>query len=100
MSYPGHSLSVGVFYHPSRLGNRNDIDRQYVSRKEGGRRLVSIQTRRLYKKEQRKTDYSDQKQHKQYNGQQNNNKCIIEWEEKQMHGHFKRQTGEISQKKT
>ena len=54
------------------LHSRDDMDRLYVSRKEGGRRLASIEDSRyidktfriLHKKDQRKTYYSDQKQHK------------------------------------
>ena len=57
-------------------GIRDDVNRQYVSRKEGGRGLPGIEIsvdksiRRLG--EQRKFDYSDQKQHKHQ--QKNNNK--------------------------
>ena len=61
------------------LPSRDDIDRLYVSRKEGRRGLISIEnsiamtTQRLHKKEQRKANYSDQKQHEQHKDQQNNN---------------------------
>ena len=53
----------------------DDVDRQYVSRKEGGRGYASIQcsinttTRRLHKKAQRKTDYSDKGQYRQNKNQ-------------------------------
>ena len=53
----------------------DDIDRLYVSRKEGGKGLARIQdnvdttTRPQHEKEKRKTDNSDQKQHKQQNDQ-------------------------------
>ena len=59
----------------------DDIDRIYVSRK-GGRRLASIEDsvdasirviEDYTKKEQRKTNCSDQKQQRQHNNQQNNN---------------------------
>ena len=58
-------------------------DRQYVSRKEGGRELArfedsvdtSIQWHEDYieKKSKEITNYSDQKQQRQQNDQQNNN---------------------------
>ena len=47
---------------------------------------------------QRKTDYSDQKQHKQHKAQQNNKKKK-KGRKKQFYGLFKRQTSEISHEK-
>ena len=61
---------------------RDDVGRQYVSRKERGRRLTSIEgnmdawiwvLKDNIKKKLRKTNYSNQKQHKQYKDQQNKN---------------------------
>ena len=49
------------------LHPRGDVDRLYVSRKEGGRRLASIEdsvdatTQRLYTKTRRRTHYNHQK---------------------------------------
>ena len=62
---------------------RDDIDRLYASRKEGGIGLTSIDTMtgKLHEKGQRKTNDSDQKQHKQLNDQK--------WEEKQLYECFK-----------
>ena len=57
------------------LNPRDDINRLYVSRKEGGRELASIEdttTQRLHRKTQRRNDYSHQKWYWQYDGQQNN----------------------------
>ena len=60
------------------LNPRYDIDRLYVSRKEGGRGLarfedsVNASVREL--EGQRKINYSDQIQHWQHKDQQNNNK--------------------------
>ena len=49
----------------------------------------------------RKTDYSDQKQYKQYKHQQSKKKSPEKkWEQKQLYGHFKQQTNEISHEKT
>ena len=62
------------------LHPRDDTDRLYVSRKEGGRGLTvieysvdaSIQGLEDYIKRRKKTYYGSQKQHRQYNYQQNN----------------------------
>ena len=55
---------------------RDDIDRLYESRQEGGIGIASIEdssdTSKLHKKEQRKTNYCERKQHKQHRDQQNN----------------------------
>ena len=80
--------------------NKNDIDRLYVSRKEGGRGLASIEDtddaliqklkdyikkcwRRLITVTRTNTD----------NTSINRTKIIrkLKWEEKQMYGHFKQQ---------
>ena len=64
---------------PKALHPRDNIDRRNESRKKRERRLTSSEisvdttTRRQYKKEWRKSDHSKQKQHKQYNDQQNSN---------------------------
>ena len=64
------------------LHSRDDVDRLYVSRKEGGRELVSIEDRidtsihrlEVYiKKTRRRTDYNHQKRYWQHDGQQNDN---------------------------
>ena len=63
------------------MHSRDDIDYDIVSRKEGGRRKKTrhycgynyITTRKLHKKAQRETNYSEQKQHRQHKHQQNNN---------------------------
>ena len=41
----------------------------------------------------KKTDYSHQKQYKQFKHLQNKITSKQKWEEKQLYGHFKRQTG-------
>ena len=53
------------------LDPKDDIGRLYMGRKEGGRGLAGIEdsvdismTRKLRKKELRKTNYDNQKQHK------------------------------------
>ena len=60
-----------------------DVDRLYVTKKEGargfiqhwiGRRCIDTTTRRLHEKEQGKTDYSDVKQHKEGQIDQQNKK--------------------------
>ena len=50
---------------------RDDVDRLYVSRKEGGRGLASIDDSvdasiQLHRKTRRKTDYGHQKQYWQH----------------------------------
>ena len=57
------------------LHPRDDVDRQYVSRKEDGRGVASIEDSvdTSIRKEKRKTNNSNQKQHKQHKNQQNNN---------------------------
>ena len=61
---------------------RDDVDKLYVSRKEGGRGLTSIKTAltpryndsRTNRKIRTRTDYSHQKQNRQHNGKENDNK--------------------------
>ena len=54
------------------LHSRDDIDWLYVSKKRvSNEDSLDVITQRLYKKEQRKTNYNDQKQHKQQKHQQN-----------------------------
>ena len=61
------------------LHHRDDVDRIYVSRKEGGRRLASIEDsvdatiRRLYTKTRWRTHYSHQKRYWEHYEQQNDN---------------------------
>ena len=58
------------------LHSTDDLYILSMSRKEGGRRLATIEdtrTQRLYKKELRKTNYSKQKQHWLHKAKQNNN---------------------------
>ena len=65
------------------LHKKDGIDRLYVSRKEVGRGIATIEDnvdasiRRLEayikKSEHRNTNYSNRKKHKQHNDQQNNN---------------------------
>ena len=67
---------------------RDNIDRLYMSRKEGFSGLASIEDSiatairgiedNTKKKEQRKTNFSDQKQHKQHEDQQNNTNYKLE----------------------
>ena len=92
------------------LRPRDDIERLYVSRKEGGRRYASIQDsvdvsirelddyikkskERLIKTTSNSTDNigTNRKTRKTWKEK---------WEEKQLYGDFKRQIGEISRKKT
>ena len=81
-------MTINKALHP-----RNHIDRLNVSRKEEGRRLPSIEDRvdisirRLkdnIKKEQRKTNYSDQKQQNQQKDQQKNNIYKTKMERKKL----------------
>ena len=57
------------------LHPRDNIDRLYVSRKEGGRGLASINTptQRQHRKTQSRTDDNHKKWYWQHNGQQNDN---------------------------
>ena len=75
------------------LHPRDNVDRLYVSRKEGERGLTSIENtidasiqwvEEYIKKVQRKIYYRDQKQYKQRKHQRDKNK--------QLYGYFKRQT--------
>ena len=58
------------------LHSRDDVDRIYMSRKDEGRGLASVDvpikkqtTRRLYRKARRKTDYNHQKQYERHEDQ-------------------------------
>ena len=73
------------------LHPRDDVDRLYVSRKQGGRRLTSIEDsvdayiQRLEdytEKKQRKTYYSHQKRYWQHEDQQNDNNLETKMERK------------------
>ena len=90
------------------LHNRDDVDRLYVLRKEGGRSLTSIEDsvdasilRLKYYIEKRRRLITS-------TGINTDNTRIdrteitrkLKWEEKQHYGHFKRLTSEISHKKT
>ena len=64
------------------LHHRDDVDSQYVSRKEGGRGLASIEDsvdasiQRLedyIQKTRRRPHYSHQKRHREHDEQQNDN---------------------------
>ena len=94
-------MSIHKALHP-----RDDVDRLYVIRKEGGRGRTSIQDsvdvsiQRLdyIKSARRKTDTRNNTDNT------NTNRTKItrkeKWKEKQLRGHFKRQTSEISLEKT
>ena len=91
------------------LHPRDDVDRLYMSRKEGGRGVASIENSvdisiqrlevyiekcrgRLITATRNNTDNTRIKRTKLTRKQK--------WEEKQVYGHFKRQTSEISHEKT
>ena len=89
--------------------NNNDVDRLYVSRKEGGRGLTSIEDR-VDSSIQQLEDYIEMRRGRLISAIINNadNTWIDrteisrkqKWEEKQLYGHFKRLTSDISHKKT
>ena len=91
------------------LHSRNDIDRLYVSRKEGGRGLASIEDS-VDASIQRLEDYIGKHERglitsiKNYTDNTMENRMIItrkqKWEEKQLYGGFKRLINNISQDKT
>ena len=91
------------------LHPRDDVDRLYVSRKEGGRGLASIEDS-VDTSIQRVEDYIQKRGGRQITATSNNtdntrtNKTTItrkqKWEEKQLYGRLKRQTIDISHKKT
>ncbi len=83
------------------LHPRDDVDRLYASRKEGGRGFASIDA--LI---QRLEDYIEKRRGRLITATKNNtdntrnNRTEItrkqKWEEKQLYGHFKRQTSKNS----
>ena len=87
----------------------DDIDRLYVTRKEGGRGLASIEdsfdasTQGLMTTvniAKNKTDYSDQKQHRNQKINRTTITSKQKWKENQLYGYFKWQINEISHEKT
>ncbi len=78
-----------------------DVDRLYVSRKEGGRGLASIEVS-VDLSIQRLEDYIQK--HKSGNDNTMDNRMTItrkqKWEGKQLYGHFKRLIDYISYDKT
>ena len=91
------------------LHTRDDVDRLYVSRKEGGRGLTSIEDS-VDAPTQRLEDYIEKHGGSLITTTRNNtnnmrtNRMTINgkqyWEEKQLYGLFKRLTSDISHKKT
>ena len=91
------------------LHPRDDVDRQYVSRKEGGRGLVSIDNS-VDTSIQRLEDYKEKHGGKLITATKSNtddtriSRTEInrkqKWEEKQLYGRFKRLTSDISPEKT
>ena len=86
---------------------RDDVDRLYVSRREGSRGSASIQDsvdasilRHEDDIKNAEKNYYDQKQYIQYKNQQNKITRKQKWEENQLYGYFKRQTNEILHDKT
>ena len=91
------------------LHPRDDVDRLYVSRKEGGRRLTciedsvdaSIQRLKDYIKKRRGiliTATRNSTDNARINGTKITRKQ--KWEAKRLYGHFKRQTSEILHEKS
>ena len=55
--------------------------------------MLQTRTRKLHKKEQKKTNFRDQKYHRKHNDQQNNHKKKKNnWNKKKLYRYFKRQT--------
>ena len=87
------------------LHPRDNVDRLYVSGKEGGRRLAIIEYI-VDTSIQRLEDYTEKRGGKLITATRNNtdntrtNRTTItrkqKWEEKQLYGHFKRLTSDIS----
>ena len=67
-------MTMHKAFHPS-----DDVNRLYIWRKPGGKRLTKIEEnadasiQMFHKKKQRKTDYSEQKHNRQHKNQQNKN---------------------------
>ena len=90
------------------LHPRDDVDRQYVPRKEGGRELASFEDR-VDTSIQRLEDYIEKHKGGLIMALTNNTDNTIDnriaktrkqkWEEKQLHGRFKRLINNISPEK-
>ena len=90
------------------LHPRDDVDRLYVSRKEGGRGLASIED--SIGAIQRLKDYIEKHRGRLITVTRNNTDNmktnspkitrIQKWEAKQLYGHFKQQTSNITHEKT
>ena len=90
------------------LQQRDDVDRLYASRKEGGRGLTCIEDR-VNASVQRLDDYIEKHEGGQITATRNDthdtkaNRMTItrkqKWEEKQLFGHFKRLISNISYKR-
>ena len=82
---------------------RDDVDRLYLSRKEGGRGLASIEDS-VYASIQWLEDYTEKHKERLITATKNNTDNMRinrtkqlenkKWEEKQLYGHFKQQTTE------
>ena len=91
------------------LHPRDDVDRLYVSRKEGGRELASIEDS-VDASIQRLEDYIEKQERGLITAIRNNTDNTIDdrmtttrkqkWEEKQLYGRFKRLINNISHQKT
>ena len=91
------------------LHSRDDVDRLYVPRKEGGRRLASIEDS-VEASIQRLEDYIQKHGRRLITATRNNTEIIMtnrttitrkqKWKEKQLYGRFKRLIGNISHAKT
>ena len=91
------------------LHPRDNVDRLYISRKDGGRRLTSIENN-IDASIQRLEDYIGKHEGGLITAIRNNtdntmdNRMTItrkqKWEEKQPYGHFKRLMNNISHEKT
>ena len=91
------------------LHHRDDVDRQYVSRKEGGRELANMEDS-VDASIQRLEDYIGKHEKELITAIRNNTDNTIDnrqtitrkqkWEEKQLYGRFKRLINNISHDKT
>ena len=91
------------------LHRRHNVDRLYVSRRDGGRGLTSIEDS-VDTSIQRLEDYIQKRRGKLITATRNNTKDTRsrgttitrkqKWEEKQLYGRFKRLTSDISHEKT
>ena len=88
------------------LHHRDDVDKQYTPRKEGGRGITSIEDTSIRRLE----DYIKKSKETLITATRSNtnniriNRTTItrkqQWEGKQLYGHFKRLTSEISHEKS